>query len=353
LHYNGLAELSLFNRYFRKIDALGVSTPQQIFHIAMAKITAGEKDKVYAENAVRTAAKSAARGAPLSEAFLSKIVAETSDTSLSIADRVLRAATMAEQYVTSPKAINTISATPQEIAAQAAAMSFASSRVAGSAAQLADNSGRGSSKGGYQTLGNSDPRWLQAVTSASFAGSSFAAVGLDFGMVSYLRSQDRTFTPQNVLNAANDSKALGFSSKDRAAMFDHTTIDRYDPKARTTNKALQDYQERIEGDDELCDLHKKAKHAKTPEERKALNKEIAEKRARHAKETGLNERITDPKNPTKSVAATKRRKTAVEKKAELNYERRAEARTSSTPPKLVASQASADLLKKLKAPSPR
>jgi hypothetical protein len=320
----------------------------------MAKISAGtEEDKVRVEASVRAAAIAAAKGAPLSEAFLSKVVAETSDPSLSVADRVLRAATMAEQYVTSPKAINTISATPQEIAAQAAAVNFAPSRITRSAAQLADNSGRTSSRGGYQALSTSDPLGLQSVTSASFAGSSFAAAGLDFGMVTYLRSQDRTFTAQNVLNAANDSKALGFSPKDRAAMLDHTTIDRYDPKARTTNKALRDYQERIEGDDELCDLHEKAKHAKTPEERKALNKEIAEKRAHHAKETGLNERIADPKNPTKSVAATKRRKTAVEKKAEQNYEHRAEAKTNSTPPKLVASSAGADLLKKLKASSPQ
>jgi hypothetical protein len=82
----------------------------------MAKTSTGtEEDRVQAENAVRAAAKSAARGAELGEAFLSKVVAETSDSSLSIADRVLRAATMAEQYVTSPKAINTISATPQEM----------------------------------------------------------------------------------------------------------------------------------------------------------------------------------------------------------------------------------------------
>jgi hypothetical protein len=171
-------------------------------------------------------------------------------------------------------------------------------------------------------------------------------------MVSYLRSQDRTFTAQNVLNAANDTKALGFSPKDRAAMFDHTAIDRYDPKARVTNKALQHYQGRVEGDDELCELHDKAKHAKTPEERKAFNAQIAEKRARHAKETGLTERVTDPENPSKSVAATKRRIKAIDKRAEQNYEHRAEARTSATPPKLAASKAGADLLKKLTAPSP-
>jgi hypothetical protein len=270
-----------------------------------------------------------------------------------MADRVQRAATMAEQYITSPKAINTISATPQEIAAQVAAMNFASSRIAGFASQRSDNSGRSSGKGGYQALGNSDPRGLQAVTSANFEATPLAAAGLDFGMVSYLLSQDRTFTAQNVLNAANDTRALGFSSKDRAAMFDHTMIDRYDPKARTTNKALQDYQGRVEGDAALSELHDKAKHARTPEERKAFNAQIAEKRARHARETGLSERIADPENPAKSIKATKRRKTAIEKKAEQNYEHRAEAGTSSTPPKLVASRAGADLLKKLKASSPQ
>lgn len=320
----------------------------------MAKISAGtEQDKVKAENAVRAAAVAAARGAPLSKAILSKIVAETSDPSLSMADRVLRAATMAEQYVTSPKAINTISATPQEVAAQTAAMNFASSRIAGTASQRGDNSARSSGKGGYQALGNSDPRGLQAVTSASFAGSSFAAVGLDFGMVSYLRAQDRTFTAQNVLNAANDTKALGFSPKDRAAMFDHTTIDRYDPKARTTNKALQHYQGRVEGDDELCELHDKAKRAKTPEERKALNARIAEKRAQHSKDTGLSERVTDPENPSKSVAATKRRIEAIDKRAAHNYDIRLKHNQSARAENSKPTHANADLFKKLTSSAPK
>lgn len=304
-----------------------------------------------AENAVRAAATSAARGAPLSEAFLSKIVAETSDSSLSTADRVLRAATMAEQYVTSPKALNEISAKPQEIAAQAAAMHFASSRIAGSGLKVGDNSARTSGSNGYQALGNSDPRGLQAVTSASFAGSSFASAGLDFGMVSYLRAQDRTFTAQNVLNAANDTQALGFSPKDRAAMFDHTTIDRYDRKARATNKALQDYQGRVGDDDELSELHDKAKHATTPKERKAFNAQIAEKRARHANETGLSERIADPENPAKSVAATKRRKTAIEKKAEQNYVPNTSAKAKAhANDAAAATKSRSDLFKQLSSP---
>jgi hypothetical protein len=320
----------------------------------MAKITAGtEEDMVYAENAVRTAAKSAARGAPLSEAFLSKIVAETSDTSLSIADRVLRAATMAEQYVTSPKAINTISATPQEIGAQVSAMSFASSRIASSASHLADSSARSSGKAGYQSLGDSDPRVLQSVTSASFASSPFAAAGLDFGTLSYVRSQDRTFTAQNVLNAANDTRALGFKPNDRAAMLDHTIIDRHDPKARVTNRALQNYQGGIEGDDDLCDLYDKAKHAKTPEERTAINAQIVERRKQYAKDTGLSERIEDPQNPARSVAATERRKTAIEKKADGNYELRLKQNRSASAEHSKPTKADTDLFKKLTSSAPK
>jgi hypothetical protein len=319
----------------------------------MAKAKSGtELDRVAAENAVRSAAISAARGAPLSEAFLSKIVAETSDPSLSIADRVLRASSMAEQYVTSPKAVNTISATPQEIAAQSAAMRFASSRLAGTPSQFAD--GRGSSKGNYHALANSEARAFQALTAANFAGSPFAAAGLDFGMVSYLRTQDKTFTAQNVLNAANDARALGFGVNDRSAMLDHAIIDRHDPKARVTNRALQDYQQRIEGDDGLCALHEKRKHATTPEERKALDAEITAKRAQHAKETGLSDRIADRQNPAKSVAATTRRKTAIEKKAEESYDRRfAPANTKPVAETSKPNKADAHLFKKLTSSAPK
>jgi hypothetical protein len=320
----------------------------------MAKISAGtQEDKVRAENSVRAAAIAAARGVPLSEAFLSKIVTETSDPSLSTADRMLRASSMAEQYVTSPKALNMISATPQEIAAQTAAIGLVGSRINGAPSQLADGSGRASSKSGYQALGNSDPRALQSITSANFAASSFAGAGLDFGIVSYLRSQDRTFTAQNVLNAASDTRALGFSPRDRAAMLDHTIIDRHDPKSRATNTAMQNYQQRVEGDDELCDLHDKAVHAKTPDQRKAIQARIAEKRAQHSKDTGLSERVTDPENPSKSVAATKRRIKAIDKRAEHNYNIRLRHNQSARAENSKPSHANVDLFKKLTSSAPK
>jgi hypothetical protein len=316
------------------------------------RISEESADKAQVENAVRTAAVAAAKGVPLSEAYLSKIVADTSDPSLSTADRVQRASSMAEQYVTAPKALNALSASPQEIAAQnAAAWQFAGSRLGNAASRVADpTSGQG--KGGYAALSGSDARSLHSLTLDKFNGSAFDQAGTDFGTLSYLRSQDRTFTAQNVLNAANDAKRLGFSPKDRAAMFDHTTIDRYDKKARVTNKALLNYQEKIEGDDTLADLHDKAIAAKTPEERNAVQAEAAKHREELAKESGLSERIEDRSNHPKAKSATKRRKTAIEKKAEEKYEQRAKHDGAAKLLKHEGTKANADMFKKLTGPSP-
>lgn len=82
-------------------------------------------DPVQTEAAIRAAATAAARGAPLVEACLSKIVAETNQPSLNVADRITRAVTMAEQFASQPKALNALSATPQEIQAAHAAAQFA------------------------------------------------------------------------------------------------------------------------------------------------------------------------------------------------------------------------------------
>jgi hypothetical protein len=311
-------------------------------------------DKAQIENAVRTAAIAAAKGVPLSEHYLSKIVAETSDPSLTVADRVQRAAAMAEQYVTAPKALNTLSASPQELAAQTtAAWQFAGSRLpAGAAPRFAD-SASSHGKGGYGALAGSDARALQSITLDKLAGSPFEAAGLDFRTLSYLRAQDRTFTAQNVLNAANDATRLGFSPRDRAAMFDHTTIDRYDKKARVSVNALQNYQERIEGDEDLAELHDKAKHAKSPEDRKAIQAEVDARRASHAKESDLTERIDDNENHPKAKAATKRRKTAIEKKAEERYDQRAKNDGAAKLTDHKNTRAGADMFKKLTASSPK
>ena len=310
-------------------------------------VTDSSADKAHAESAVRTAALAAAKGVPLSEAYLSSIVAATSDPSLSVADRIQRATSMAEQYVTAPKPLNQSSASPQEVAAQAQArMQFGGSSRLAVHARGGDGA---SGKCGYAGLASSDPRALQSITFDKFKGSAFEDAGLDFGTLSYLRAQDRTFTSQNVLNAANDAKALGFSVRDKAAMLDHTSIDRYDTKPRVTNKALQDYQEKIENDDTLVDFHDKAKAAKTPEEAKAIKAEAEKRRAEIANESGLSDRIADKDNHPRATAATQRRKTAIGKKAEAKYDARADIRASSTPPTLKANAAGADLYKKFTA----
>jgi len=204
----------------------------------------------------------------------------------------------------------------------------------------------------YQSLALSDARGLQSITAQNFGSSPFAAAGLDFGTFSYLRAQG-PFSAQNILTAANDTKALGFKTTDRAAMLDHSIIDRFDPKARQTNGSLRDYQKRIEGDEELADLHHQRRGAKTAEQRKTIDGKIAERRARHAEESGLNSRISDPKGHPTAMKATKRRKTVIEKRAEAVYGKiatpKAAAQTVTPPP----SKSGAALFKQLTGPSSR
>ncbi|WP_375415457.1 hypothetical protein [uncultured Bradyrhizobium sp.] len=301
-----------------------------------------EDDRVRIEESIRAAAKAAARGVPLSEAFLAKIIAETDLPGLSIADRVARAAAMAENYATSPKALNELSATPQEMAAQAKAAALPGARIGDAVLSKSSNAGRP-----YQRLTETEARSVQALTSATFPASVFAQAGLDFGTFSYLRAYDRTFTAQNILNAANDAAVLGFSPKDRAAMLDHTIIDRHDPKARTTNKALQNYQKGLEGDEELSALHDRRKRAATVEDRKTIDAEIAAHRARHETNSGLRDRLDDKQVPAKANAAIRRRKTAIEKRLEQNYDSRADAKAARTEPKLKSSKPDENLFKKL------
>lgn len=308
-----------------------------------------QDDTARIEAWVRSAALQAAKGASLGEAVLARIVAETSQPGLSIAQRLLRATTMAEQYVASPKPLNFLSATPEELNAQARSPAFLGTRIPGAQTIRSQEAGKATTTRDYQTLASGDARALQSVTSANFAGSPFALAGINYGTFSYLRGFDRSLTGQNILNAANDAKALGFKATDRAAMLDHAVIDRYDPKARATNRSLQQYQQAIEGDEQLASLHDQKKHATTPDARKAIDAEIAARRGALATQSGLSERLHDSTVPPKATAATTRRKTAIEKKAERSYEARAAVRHTTTPPPLKSSASGADLFKKLTA----
>ncbi|WP_375415454.1 hypothetical protein [uncultured Bradyrhizobium sp.] len=306
-------------------------------------------DPARIEASIRSAALAAARGVPIGEAFLSKIVAETSQPGLSLAERVTRATVMAEQYAASPKPLNVHSATPQDIATQAKTAAVFGSRLAGGSPPNISEARRESAKANYQTLGNSDPRSMQTISVTSFASSPFVVAGLDFATFSYLRGYDRTFTAQNILNAANDTAALGFSPKDRAAMLDHAIIDRHDPKARATNKALQDYQKGLEGDEELAALHDRRKRAATAEDRKAIDAEITSRRNKFESDSGLRDRLDDKQVSAKANAAIRRRKSAIEKRLEQNYDSRADVKVEQAKPKLKSSKPDENLFKKLTA----
>jgi hypothetical protein len=308
-----------------------------------------QHDAVRIEASVRSAALAAAKGIPLGEAFLARIVAETSQPGLSIAERVSRASSMAQEFIAAPKPLNVHSATPHELSAQALATALPGARL-GATTGMRAQQGSGNTKRDYQSLAGSDPNALQGVTGTSFGGTPFAAAGMNYGTFNYLRSQDRSFTSQNIMNATGDAKALGFGANDRGAMLDHTIIDRYDPKARQTNESLRKYQTDIEGDDELSSLHDQRKHAKTPDARRKIDEAIAKRREKHSKDSGVDGRSNDASVPGNAKAAINRRKTAIEKKAEQGYEARAEARTSHTPPVLAASKKNSDLFKKLTSP---
>lgn len=313
--------------------------------------TGTQDDQVRIEASVRSAALAAAKGVPLGEAILARIVAETSQPGLSVAERVSRASSMAQEFIASPKPLNVHSATPQELNASALASALSGARIGTSSSTRTLDGGKATSgKRDYQSLADADVRSLQTITSANFAGSGFASAGLNFGTFNYLRSQDRSFTGQNILNAANDAKTLGFAPTDRAAMLDHTIIDRYDPKARRTNSSLQKYQQSIEGDGDLASLHDRRKHAKTPEDRRKIDGEIAKRRAKHCEESGLDGRMKDATVPPKASAAINRRKTAIEKKAEAAYDARPAPVASAAPTERKPSQKGSDLFKRLTSP---
>ncbi|MEJ0076807.1 MAG: hypothetical protein WDO17_15425 [Alphaproteobacteria bacterium] len=80
-----------------------------------------DSEKARIENVVRTAAMMAAKGVPLDEAFLGKLATEASDPRLSDAQRMAMATAETEQHVGIGRPVNLLSATPRELAAQAAA----------------------------------------------------------------------------------------------------------------------------------------------------------------------------------------------------------------------------------------
>lgn len=169
---------------------------------------------------------------------------------------------------------------------------------------------RGSERGGsgreggsdgrsnYQTIAYNNSQSLQGVTVSNYAGTPFAAAGVNYGTFSYLRGYDRNFTGQDILNAARDVRSLGFDPKNHRAMRNQATIRHYDDKPEETTHALRTFSHLTEEEKkELEKLNKAVSDAKTADERAAAMKarnEFHEKRAEHS---GVNGRIRETKHP--------------------------------------------------------
>lgn len=180
--------------------------------------------------------------------------------------------------------------------------------------------------------GNAD---MRGITMANYYTSPITrgvvGAGMNYGTFDYLR--DQGFNRTNIVNAARDARALGFSPNDKAAVRDHAIIDKLDPKARETNSTLKTYQDRLKEDEKLLGLIEQRNAATDPDARKALDKQILDLAAGHAKESGLQGRIEDPANLPEVRDAIERRKKAIdariigstELRKELGHERADEA----------------------------
>jgi len=117
---------------------------------------------------------------------------------------------------------------------------------------------------------------------------------------------------------------------------------------------LEEYQERIEGDERTSGLHDKARHAKTPEDRKAIQAEAETNAAPPSpRKGGLTERIEDKDNHPKAKAAIKRRKTAIEDRVERNVQLRATHNGATEVATSKPTKAGANLFKKAMQLSPK
>lgn len=158
------------------------------------------------------------------------------------------------------------------------------------------------------------------LNSSNFSNTQFAHVGLDLGTTKSLFAKG--FNQQQIIAAANDAKNLGFSPKDKAAVEDHAIIRKFDNKPDESNKALQ-AKNRLEDEhkEELKALLRKEAAAKTPEEKAAVRKEIAEHHKRLTHQAHVDDRMHDAGNKPQAKAAVGRRNHAIEVKKENELRR--------------------------------
>jgi len=188
-----------------------------MYAIAMAKDSFGPTDdKAKIEAAIRAAASAAARGVPLGEAVYQYILAKSNEPGLSVADRISRAVSLAENYAASEKPLNQISATPNEIKAQEASEKFAARRGAFPL-------GRGGNQ--FTDLKEAGVRsgvssYVIADYTKQYSGMGFAPDTISTFAAVMLSSKDfrdlegRGLKTYEIIAAARDTKAMGLTGKD-------------------------------------------------------------------------------------------------------------------------------------------
>jgi hypothetical protein len=175
------------------------------------------------------------------------------------------------------------------------------------------------------------PGDISNITPHNFVGSHYHQCGLDYATFDALRREG--FNGQNIINAARDTRSLGFRATDRDRVRDLAIIDRHSTDARGNVRALHEYRRRTEGDSELQALIAQRQRATSEAEQRALDAQIAARRLEHERASGLHPFINDPTNDPRASAATKRTKDAIDRYQEqhrlnpdLTEEQRAAAR---------------------------
>lgn len=180
----------------------------------------------------------------------------------------------------------------------------------------AANSSGGSSYGYAGMTARWDPSTGGAgLSEKNFSDTPFQQAGLDLGTTRSLFAKG--FNQQQILAAANDTKALGFSPHDKEIIQNQATIRKLDNKPEETNKALQSFN-RLEEQhkEELRELLRRRDEAKTPEAKAAAQKAIDEHHKKMEERSHLGDRYQDPANKEPSKKAAKGTESAMKRRLE-------------------------------------
>lgn len=113
---------------------------------------------------------------------------------------------------------------------------------------------------------------VSSLSADNFSSSPFAGTGLTAADIPFIRALAADgFSTTNIVNAARDAAALGFSPRDRGTVRDFAVLDRVDPSGRADrNAAYAKYAEWVrQNKEQIKSLQDAVDNAKSEEERKA------------------------------------------------------------------------------------